>query len=219
MHVSNNAWPQGQGIGLKGPAGPWKANVRQSEHTLLIWLNLKPHLNHPEQRQVTQASLIYKGQCVCACLCVFVLYRNQNSWMDRDEIWHGGGPWGGKVRGFRPSTPTPLGTGCIKGVWGASVASTMRFVKNFIKQKFQGTPDLEGAGYLFGPRIWIWKDLGPMSFWSHGHSLWRGAHKIKVALYVPNSYLVGLDTPSILILKPSLNHSGQRRVTQASVNI
>ena len=88
--------------------------------------------------------------------------------------------------------PHPLGTGCIKGVQGASGASTMHFGENFIKQKLQGTPDLVGAGHLFGPQIW--KDLGPMSFWSHGHSLWRIAYKIKVAWYVPNSYFMTLDT-------------------------
>ena len=70
----------------------------------------------------------------------------------------------------------------------------MHFGKKIIKQKLQGAPDLVGAGHLFGPQIRIRKDLGPMSFWSHGDSLWRGVHKIKVALYVPNSYLVRLDT-------------------------
>ena len=32
-------------------------------------------------------------------------------------------------------------------------------------------PDLEGPG--------PWKDLGPMSIWSHGHSLWRGSKRPK----------------------------------------
>ena len=69
---------------------------------------------------------------------------------------------GGKVLGgFRPGTPTPPGTGCGKGVRGASGASTVRFGKNFIKQKLQGTPDLVGVGNLFRPQIQIWKDLGP----------------------------------------------------------
>ena len=35
-------------------------------------------------------NLIHKGQCVCVCLSV--IYRNPNGWMDRDEIWQGGGP-------------------------------------------------------------------------------------------------------------------------------
>ena len=68
----------------------------------------------------------------------------------------------------------------------------MHFGENFIKQKLQGTPDLVRAGQLFVPQIRIRKDLGPMSFWSHGYSLWI-AHKIKVAIFVPNSYLMGLD--------------------------
>ena len=67
--------------------------------------------------------------------------------------------------------PPPTGYGVCKGVQGASGASAVHFGKNFIKQKFQGAPDLVGVGHLFGPQIRIWKDLGPMSFWSHGHSL------------------------------------------------
>ena len=70
-----------------------------------------------------------------------------------------------------PPPPPPPGTGCIKGVQGVSGASAVHFGKNFIKQKLQGAPDLVGVGHLFGPQIRIWKDLGPMSFWRHGHSL------------------------------------------------
>ena len=104
--------------------------------------------------------------------CVSVLYRNPNRWTDQDEIWHRGGPRGGRfLGGFDPVTPPPPGMGCVKGVWGASGASTMHFGENLIKQKLQGTPNLVRAGHLFGPQISIWKDLGPMSFWSHGHSL------------------------------------------------
>ena len=65
--------------------------------------------------------------------------------------------------------PPPLGTGCLKGVQGASGASTMHFGKNFMKQKLLGTPVLQETGHLFGPQICIRKDLGPMSFRSHGH--------------------------------------------------
>ena len=80
---------------------------------------------------------------------------------------------GGRFLGFFYPVPHPhpLGTGCVKGVRGASGASTMRFGENCIKQKLQGTPDLVGSGHLFGSQIWIRKDLGPLSFWSHGHSL------------------------------------------------
>ena len=110
---------------------------------------------------------------VCLSVCLCVLYRNPNGRTDRDEIWHGGGPRGGEGSwgGFNPVPPPPPGTGCVKGVRGASGASTVRFGENFIKQKLQGTPDLVGAGHLFGPQIRIRKDLGPLSFWSHGYSL------------------------------------------------
>ena len=48
--------------------------------------------------------------------------------------------------------PTPPGTGCINGVWGASGASTVCFGENFIKQKLQGTPDLVGQVTSLGPK-------------------------------------------------------------------
>ena len=62
------------------------------------------------------------------------------------------------------------------------------------KQKFQCAPNLVGAGHHFGPQILILKDLDPISFCSNGHSLSRGVNKIKVVVYVPNSYLVRLNT-------------------------
>ena len=71
-----------------------------------------------------------------------VLYRNPNCWTDLDEIWHIGGPreqessWGG----VDPVPPIPQ----VQGVREASVASAVRFGKNFLKQKFQGTPNLVG---------------------------------------------------------------------------
>ena len=50
---------------------------------------------------------------------------------------------------------------------------------NFIKQKLLGTPNLVGVGHLFGPQIWIWKDLGPvwLSF--------KEIFKIKVVVKIP----------------------------------
>ena len=49
---------------------------------------------------------------------------------------------GGKVLGgVSTRYPHPPGTGCVKGVRGASGASTVRFGENFIKQKLQGAPD------------------------------------------------------------------------------
>ena len=35
----------------------------------------------------------------------------------------------------------------------------MHFGGKFIKQKLQGTPNLEGVGYPIGPQIQFWKDL------------------------------------------------------------
>ena len=78
--------------------------------------------------------------------------------------------------GFRPGTPTP-GYGVRKGVRGASGASTVRFGKNFIKQKLPGTPNLVGVGHLFGPQIQIWKDLGlvgPAGPWKA--NVWLSPH-------------------------------------------
>ena len=132
--------------------------------------------------------LIHKGQCLCVCL----LYKSK---LLDGSGWNLAQRWSsrGKVLGgFRPGTPTPW-------VRGASGASTASFGKNFIKQKLQGTPDLARAGHLFGSQIWIRKDLGPLSFWSHGHSLWRIAYKINCVVYVPNSYLMRLDTSYVTL--------------------
>ena len=69
--------------------------------------------------------------------------------MDPDEIWHRYGPQGVFLRGGgRPSTPHPLGTGCINGVSGASGASVMHFGQNFKKQKLLVAPYLVGVGHL-----------------------------------------------------------------------
>ena len=77
----------------------------------------------------------------------------------------------GRFWGVTNPYPHPPVTECVKGVQDASGASAMHFGKNFIKQKLQGPPDVMGASHLFRPQIHIWKDLGPMSFWSHGQSL------------------------------------------------
>ena len=156
----------------------WNSNPWNSKH------ESPPIITRPE----LPPNLLNKGQCVCVCLSV--LYKNPKCWTDQDEIWHGGGPRGGEGSwggGGRPCTPTPWGA-CKRG------SGWLSFGKNIMKQKLQGAPDLVGAGHLFGPQIQIWKDLGPMSFWSHGHSLWRGVHKIKAVMFVTKSYLVRSDT-------------------------
>ena len=59
--------------------------------------------------------------------------------------------------------PIPLGTGYVKGVRGASGASTVNFGKNFIKQKLQSPPDLMGVGNLFGPKSGSGRPWAPCS--------------------------------------------------------
>ena len=72
--------------------------------------------------------------------------------------------------------------------WWGSGASAVYFGGHFIKQKLLGTHNLVGVGHLFGPQIWIWKDLGPVCFWSRGPSLSSRVYKIKVVVYVPIRY-------------------------------
>ena len=116
---------------------------------------------------------------VCMDVCVFSveIQTARQVWLKfgADVVLKGG---------FQPHTQPPRAL-------GASGASAMQIGENIIKQKLQGAPDL--VGHLCGPQIWIRKDLGPMSFQSHGHSDWRGVHKIKIVVYFPHSYLVGLD--------------------------
>ena len=102
-------------------------------------------------------------------VCLFSIEIQTAAWIGMkfgtEVVLEGEGSWG--VSAQYPTQDT----GCVKGVQGASGASGVHFGKNFIKQKLQGTPDFVRAGHLFGPEIWIRKDLGHLSFWSHGHSL------------------------------------------------
>ena len=117
-----------------------------------------------------------------------VLYRNPNCWTDLDEIWHIGGPQGQESSwGVSTQYPHPPGREYVKGLRGDAGTTAMPFGKIFIKLKLQGTPNLVGVGHLFGPQIQIWNDLGPMSFWRHGHSPCRLVDKSNVVVYVHNS--------------------------------
>ena len=93
---------------------------------------------------------------VCMDVCVFSveIQTARQVWLKfgADVVLKGG---------FQPRTQPPRAL-------GASGASAMQIGENIIKQKLQGAPDL--VGHLYGPQIWIQKDLGPMSFQSHGHS-------------------------------------------------
>ena len=116
----------------------------------------------------------------------------------------------------------PLGP---RGAQWGSGASAVHFGGHFVKQKLLGTPNLVQAVHLFGCQIQIWKDLGPVSFWSHGPSISRGVYKIKAVVYVPNRYSLKsawsqgqdqcLAIPTCIKNKTHLNHPRQCRVTTA----
>ena len=71
--------------------------------------------------------------------------------------------------------------------WGSG-ASDVHFSEMFIKQKLLGTLNIVGICHLYGPQIWIWKDLDQVCFWSCGPSLPRGVYKIKIIECVLNRY-------------------------------
>ena len=99
--------------------------------------------------------------CFRVCLFYIEIQTAGQIWMKfGTEVVLEGGKVLGEQGGGSTQYPPPR---CIKGIWGVSEASTMRFGKNFMNQKLQGTPVLVGAGHLFRPQIQIWKDLGPMS--------------------------------------------------------
>ena len=75
--------------------------------------------------------------------------------------------------GWTPSTLTPGVQGAQKRARWGSGASAVHFGGHFIKQKLLGTPNLEGVRHLIGPQIQIWKELGPVGFWSWGASFPR----------------------------------------------
>ncbi len=60
-----------------------------------------------------------------------------------------------------------------------------------------------GVDHIFGPIIWIWKDLGPMYFWSHGQSFSGKVYQTKVRVHLPNSKVgqVLIPTPIALPLR------------------
>jgi hypothetical protein len=71
---------------------------------------------------------------------------------------------------------------------GGSVASTVQLGKKFTKQKLTCINGLVSIK-IFGPNIWIWKDLGPMYFWSCDPSFSDKVYKTKVVVHLPNSQL------------------------------
>ena len=139
---------------------------------------------NPKLSLVSTINLIVNWYCnVWMC----VLYQNPNHCIDQDKIWYWGGPQGREGSGGVSLVPPTPGYGVCKGgmgcLWNLNHVFWWKLYKTIVARR-----------PWFGPQIWIWKNLGPISFCSHGQSLWRGVHKIKVQLYVPNSYLVRLYT-------------------------
>ena len=60
--------------------------------------------------------------------------------------------------------------------------------QKFYKTKVVGMV-LVGADHIFGPVIWIWKDLDPMCFWSHGQSFSGKFYYTKGVVLLPSSQL------------------------------
>jgi len=50
--------------------------------------------------------------------------------------------------------------------------------------------------YILGPVIQIWKDVGPMCFWSHVQASSGKVYYTKVAARLPNSKVVQVLTPT-----------------------
>ena len=66
--------------------------------------------------------------------------------------------------------PNPWGQGGPKQGMGCIYSLNRATRENFYKTKVVGKDCFSGGGSYFGPAIQIWKDLGPMCFWSHGQS-------------------------------------------------
>ncbi len=65
-----------------------------------------------------------------------------------------------------------------------------------------------GADHIFQPVIWIWEDLGPMCFWSHGQSFSGKVYQTKVRVHLPNSKVGQVFTPSPITLPLPLPRVG-----------
>ena len=66
--------------------------------------------------------------------------------------------------------PDPRGQGALKQGMGCIYSLNRETRQNFYKTKVVVKDYFSGADHIFGTLIRIWKDLGPMCFWSHGQS-------------------------------------------------
>ena len=113
---------------------------------------------------------------VCGCVCLFSKEIQTAGWIrmkfGKEVVLKGEGSWWI----FDPIPPS--GTGCVKGVLGASGASTKYFGKNFIKQKLQGAPDL--VAHFWTPNLDLEGPEPPVLLEPLSLTM-KGDHKIKVA--------------------------------------
>ena len=65
-----------------------------------------------------------------------------------------------------------------KGGPGGVLEPLQWILRALYQTKVAGHANLVGVGHLFGPKIRIWKHLGPVCFWSHRVSLLRRVYKI-----------------------------------------
>ena len=78
---------------------------------------------------------------------------------------------GGKVLKIVSTlNPDPRGQGALKQGIGCIYSLNRETRQKFYKTKVVGKDRFRGADHIFGMLIRIWKDLGPMCFWSHGQS-------------------------------------------------
>ena len=114
-------------------------------------------------------NLINKGQCVCVCVLSVEIQTTGRILMKigTEVVLKGEGSWGGGEMTWYPWPHCYRvcngGPGCL---WSLSCA----FWCKLYKSKVARSPWFKGGSHLLKPKIHIQKDLGPTSFWSHGHS-------------------------------------------------
>ena len=137
-------------------------------------------LSHPPNQE----------QCVCVCVCLLSIEIQTAGWIAMkfamEVVLEGR-----KVRGGSTLYPRLHRYWTLKGGAGCLWSLSCAFWQKLGHPQFSG-----GTGHLFGPQILIWKDLGPMSFWRHGHPHWKGVGKSKVVGDHPKHDLV---TPTLTL--------------------
>jgi hypothetical protein len=107
---------------------------------------------------------------VCVCVCVSVSgVEIQTIGPILTKFVMGAYLYKGQVIGYvLVPGADPWGQGALNRVRRASTASTVRLGKNLMKQNMERRSILVGSDHIFGPVIWIWKDVGPMYYCNHG---------------------------------------------------